>query len=98
MSALVHCDGPDCDQTRDADELTRRLCTPSWIHVEEGPAVQGRDFHSRECMAKWAGEDHLLKTSERIWWEGYNAAERDATKAPPAAVTPCPYKTRAGRP
>jgi hypothetical protein len=46
MSNLIHCDGPDCDQTA--------LCAPDWIRVRQGQMEPVRDFCSRTCLAAWS--------------------------------------------
>lgn len=54
MSHLLHCDGPDCDESCDPDSHLRSFSTPSWITVETDVRAYKNHFHSRECLAKWA--------------------------------------------
>lgn len=51
MSNLVHCDGPDCENT-EPDE--RRLCDAPWLRVEQGGGASSLDFCSRDCLAAWS--------------------------------------------
>lgn len=54
MSNLIHCDGPDCDQTLNPDNpIDDRLCAAPWIQISQ--AGQARlDFHSQVCLAAWS--------------------------------------------
>jgi hypothetical protein len=52
MSAMVHCDGPGCDMTRDPGYNERTISDAGWLHVEQDP--QSLDFCSHECVGKWA--------------------------------------------
>jgi hypothetical protein len=51
MSALVHCDGPDCEQVEPAQ---RRLCDAPWLRLERGDYEPTLHFHSRGCLAAWS--------------------------------------------
>jgi hypothetical protein len=53
MSALVHCDGPDCEQVEPAQ---RRLCDAPWMRLDRGntdfePMLH---FHTQSCLTAWA--------------------------------------------
>lgn len=53
MSKLIHCDGPGCDQTKDATVgvVVRQLCEPDWLTLErDGVRL---DFHDDRCLANW---------------------------------------------
>lgn len=52
MSNLIHCDGPNCDKTKDINE-PERLGRPGWLMLEQanGPTV---DFHDRACLTAWS--------------------------------------------
>lgn len=59
MSNLIHCDGPRCSETRDADRAaltTRAQFEGGWLRVSQGDGVQVLDFHSRDCLAAWNAE------------------------------------------
>lgn len=56
MSALVHCDGPDCDVTRDANYQMLALFEGGWIQLSQGEGVRNLDFHSVACLQAWALE------------------------------------------
>lgn len=53
MSNLIHCDGPDCEQTKPLAG-SRRLCDGDWLMLEQGEALPNLDFHSRACLAAWS--------------------------------------------
>lgn len=56
MSALVHCDGPGCDQTRDPHVFERAMFEGGWLRVDHGDGVRSLDFHSIACLQAWALE------------------------------------------
>lgn len=55
MSNLVHCDGPNCDNT-EPDQ--RRLCDAPWLRVEQGGGEPALDFCSRACLAAWSADQN----------------------------------------
>jgi hypothetical protein len=58
MSTLIHCDGPDCTEMRDPNlPDMRRLGEDGWVHLDEGRDRQDRDFHSVECLSRWAEQN-----------------------------------------
>lgn len=53
MSNLIHCDGPDCNKTKDV-AAAPPLCTPSWLMLEQADGLPTLDFCSRGCLAAWS--------------------------------------------
>lgn len=62
MSNLIHCDNPDCENTRDSSR-ERRLHERPWLEVQQ--AGQRLDFCSLDCMRRWAGPEKTSVPSPR---------------------------------
>lgn len=62
MTNLIHCDGPDCDKTRDPRVSERLASSYGWFHVETAHDTT-LDFCSDVCMAAWAGSSQIARAT-----------------------------------
>lgn len=54
MSAVVKCDGPGCDRTRNpSDGFSITVGDLGWLEVTARDGAH--DFHDTDCLVKWAG-------------------------------------------
>lgn len=71
MSNLIHCDGPDCDETKDNTPgvIIRQLCEASWFALErDGERL---DFHDDQCLANWTtGKPRTAASSQPCMCDG----------------------------
>lgn len=66
MSNLIHCDGPDCNVTRDPNLPDMRALGESpWVHVDQGDRLPALDFHDVNCLSRWADQHGGLSSGRR---------------------------------
>lgn len=53
MTALIHCDGPDCPATRNPQIQDRAFGAPGWVSLDQY-GIETMHFHNRACLAAWA--------------------------------------------